>query len=97
MARQGLLAQNKPAAATDTLLYSAAVNESASAVLKIANDGTGSNYRVAVRDYDQELELDASTYKLHKGAVITNYRVHIDTSVAEGVFTHGQLLTSHDD
>ena len=96
MARQGLLAQSKPAAATDTLLYSASVNESASAVLKIANDGTGAAYRVAVRDYDQDLALDASTYKFHKGDIITAYRVNIDTAVAAGTFTPGSQFTSTD-
>ncbi|AIX17253.1 structural protein [Synechococcus phage ACG-2014b] len=96
MARQGLLAQSKPAATTDTLLYSTSVDESASAVLKIANDGTGAAYRVAVRDYDQKLVLDASTYKLHKGDVITSYRVNVDTAFAASVFTPGQLLTSVD-
>lgn len=96
MARQGLLAQSKPAATTDTLLYSASVTESASAVLKISNDGTGAAYRVAVRDYDQELVLDASTYKLHKGDQITAYRVNVDTAFASSVFTPGQLITSSD-
>jgi len=96
MARQGLLAQSKPAATTDTLLYSSTVDQSASAVLKIANDGTGAAYRVAVRDYDQKLVLDASTYKLHKGDVITSYRVNVDTAFAASVFTPGQLLTSVD-
>jgi len=96
MARQGLLAQSKPAATTDTLLYSASTSESASAVLKIANDGTGAAYRVALRDYDQNLALDASTYKLHKGDIITGYRVNIDTAVAAGTFTPGVQFTSAD-
>ena len=96
MARQGLLAQSKPAAATDTLLYSASVTESASAILKIANDGTGAAYRVAVRDYDQDLALNASTYKFHKGDIITTYRVNIDTAVAAGTFTPGSQFTSTD-
>ena len=96
MARQGLLAQSKPAATTDTLLYSASTSESASALLKIANDGTGAAYRVALRDYDQNLALDASTYKLHKGDIITGYRVNIDTAVAAGTFTPGVQFTSAD-
>ena len=96
MARQGLLAQSTPAATTDTLLYSASVTESASAMLKIANDGTGAAYRVAVRDYDQEVVLDASTYKLHKGDVITGYRVQIDTAVTAATFPTGTQFTSSD-
>ena len=46
MANQGILAQSKPAANTDTLLYSAPVDKSASTVLNVANDGTGSTFDV---------------------------------------------------
>ncbi|AOO10404.1 structural protein [Synechococcus phage S-RIM8] len=94
MARQGLLAQSKPLAATDTLLYSAPVDTSASAVLKIANDGTGSAYSVALRDYDQDLVLDSSSYLLHKGDIVTSYRVSIDTAVSVGSFTPGAQFVS---
>jgi hypothetical protein len=94
MARQGLLAQSKSAAAADTLLYSAPVDTSASAVLKIANDGTGSAYSVALRDYDQELVVNASSYLLHKGDVVTSYRVAIDTEVTSDTFTPGLKFTS---
>lgn len=94
MARQGLLAQSKPLAATDTLLYSAPVDTSASAVLKIANDGTGSAYSVALRDYDQNLVVNGSNYLLHKGDVITSYRVAIDTAVPIGSFAPGTQFTS---
>ena len=50
MAKQGLLAQLKPSANTDTVLYSAPIDRSASAVLTIANDGTGSAFDVALKD-----------------------------------------------
>jgi hypothetical protein len=92
MARQGLLAQSKPNGAA--LLYAAPVNTSASAVLKIANDGTGAAYDVALRDFDQELVVDSANYLLHKGDVITGYRVNIDTAVTEGTFLPGQSFTS---
>ena len=62
MADQGLLGQAKPAGTTNTVLYSAPVDQSASAVLTIANDGTGAAYDVALKDFDQNLVLDASTY-----------------------------------
>lgn len=94
MARQGLLAQSKPLAATDTVLYSAPVDTSASAVLKIANDGVSSAYSVALREYDQNLVLNASNYLLHKGDVITSYRVAIDTAVPIGSFVPGTKFTS---
>ena len=44
MATQGLLAQLKPTANTDTILYEGPVDSSASTQLTIANDGTGSAY-----------------------------------------------------
>ena len=72
MAKQGLLAQLKPSANTDTVLYSAPINRSASTVLTIANDGTGSAYDVAVKNYDQKFTLDAATYKLHAGDLISS-------------------------
>ena len=53
------------------MLYDAPVDQSASAVLTISNDGTGAAYDVAIKDYDQNLTLDATTYKLHRGDVIT--------------------------
>jgi len=97
MADQGILAQSKPAAATDTVLYRAPVDQSASTVLNIANDGTGSAYSVAVKDYDQQLTVDASTYLLHEGDVITGYNVTVDQAInSSSGFTPGQLITTDD-
>tara|TARA_B100000965_G_scaffold40355_2_gene29693 strand:+ start:4850 stop:6304 length:1455 start_codon:yes stop_codon:yes gene_type:complete len=80
MAQQGILAQLKPSANTDTLLYSAPINASSSSVLTITNDGTGSAYDVAIKDYDQKLVVDGSgAYKLHKGDIITGYRFALST------------------
>ena len=50
MADQGLLGQSKPAGTTNTLLYGAPIAQSASAVLTIANDGTGAAYDVAIKE-----------------------------------------------
>lgn len=97
MADQGLLAQLKPTANTDTLLYSAPIDSSASTVLNISNDGTGSVYDVAIKNYDQKLTLDASTYKLHKGDVITSYRVAFDIAMSQTTgITATQLLETTD-
>ena len=103
MAKQGLLAQSRPAANTDTVLYRAPIDQSASTVLTIANDGTGSTYDVAVKDYDQKLTLDASTYKLHEGDLITSYSIEVNTSFlsASGggggvTLSAGDLLTTTD-
>ena len=89
MAKQGLLAQLKPSANTDTVLYSAPIDKSASTVLTIANDGTGSAYDVAVKDYDQKITLDASTYKLHEGDLITSSVVEVGTPIPASILAGG--------
>jgi len=95
MADQGILAQSKPAAATNTLLYSAPIDQSASTILNIANDGTGAAYDVAVKDYDQKLTLDASTYLLHEGDRISAYGVTVDQSITTAAgFQGGQVVTT---
>ena len=65
MADQGILAQSKPGANTNTVLYSSPVDKSASTVLTVANDGTGSAYKVGIKGWDQKLQLAASPNKLH--------------------------------
>tara|TARA_B100000131_G_scaffold102746_1_gene99771 strand:+ start:8056 stop:9498 length:1443 start_codon:yes stop_codon:yes gene_type:complete len=96
MADQGILGQLKPGNSLATL-YSAPINASASAVLNVVNDGTGAAYDAAIKDYDQELTLDASTYKLHKGDIISGYRVAVNTPItAAAGFFGGQLITTDD-
>ena len=98
MANQGILAQLKPSANTNTVLYSAPIDSSASAVLTVANDGTGSAYKVGLKNYDQKLTLDASTYLLHKGDAITDYRFTVNTAISasNNSFTPGTKFTSDD-
>ena len=96
MARQGILAQSKPAAATNALLYSAPIDKSASAVLTVANDGTASAFDVGIKDFDQKVTLDASTYSLHEGDIITNYSFEVDTAIAAGTIPEGTVLESGD-
>ncbi len=98
MARQGLLAKAKPSAGTDTLLYTAPVDASASAVLNVtAQGGSGTTYDVVIKDYDQKLQVDASTYLLHEGDVITAYQFELDTPVPSSVgLAPTTLLTSSD-
>ena len=62
------------------MLYGAPTDKSASTVLTIANDGTGAAYDVGIKDYDQKLVLDNSTYKLHEGDIITAYRINLGTT-----------------
>ena len=97
MAKQGLLAQLKPSANTDTVLYSVPINRTASTVLTIANDGTGSAYDVALKNYDQKFTLDAATYKLHPGDVISSSVVELGTPIsATGSLTVGSTITTTD-
>lgn len=97
MSNQGFLAQLKPTAATNTLLYTSPVDQSASTVLNVANDGTGSAYSVAVKNYDQQLTVDASGYLLHPGDVITSYYITTDAAMtASSGFIPGQLITTED-
>ena len=98
MANQGILAQLKPAANTNTVLYSAPIDSSASAVLTVANDGTGSAYKVGLKDYDQKLVLDASTYLLHKGDAISDYRFTVNTAISASntAFAPSTKITSDD-
>ena len=97
MADQGLLAQSKPGANTNTVLYSAPVDKSASTVLTVANDGTGSAYKVGIKNYDQKLTLDASTYRLHEGDLITGYKVTVNNAMSSTTgLTGGALITSDD-
>ena len=98
MAKQGLLASAKPTGATNTLLYSAPIDASASTVLSVTEQGgSGTTYDVAVKDYDQHLVVGASTYKLHKGDVVTGYRFTLGTPVgADQGLQANQLLTSAD-
>ena len=100
MANQGLLAQNKPAANTNTLFYSAHVDKSASTMVNVANDGTASDYSVALKNFDQKLVVDgsANAYKLHEYDVITAYKMTVDTAFdpsAQG-FSGGLQITSTD-
>jgi hypothetical protein len=96
MAKTGILGQSKPAATTNTLLYNAYVDSSASAALTISNDGTGAAYRVALKRYDQKFTLDASTYIFHAGDVVTNQTFTLDTPISRDALTPGDTLSSDD-
>lgn len=94
MAKSGLLAQAFPAAAA--LLYRAPINATASAVLTAAADGTGGNYSVGIKDYDQEFTLDASTYLFHRGDVISNEIWTLDNQIDQTLIQWGNDITSTD-
>lgn len=97
----GKLASAKPAATTNTVLYRAPIDSAASGVLNMVNDGTAATVRVGVKQYDLSLTLDASTYKLHRGDVITNKVLTFDapipiTTNQQDTFSPGTKYTSDD-
>ena len=98
MAKQGILAKAKPGAATNTLLYKAPIDASASTVLNVtAQGGSNTSFDVALKNYDQKLTLGASTYKLHTGDVVTNYRYTLNTPLPSSAgLTPGATITTSD-
>lgn len=98
MAKQGLLASAKPGATTNTVLYKAPIDASASTVLSVsAQGGSNTSFDVGIKDYDQHVVLDASTYKLHTGDVFTGYRFNLGTAVgADQGLNVNQALSSAD-
>lgn len=98
MARQGILAKAKPSAGTNTLLYSAPIDSSASTVLNVtAQGGSNTTFDVALKNYDQKLVVDASTHLLHEGDVVTGYRFALSTAIpATAGLASGTLLSSSD-
>ena len=98
MARQGILAKAKPSAGTNTLLYSAPIDSSASTVLNVtAQGGSNTTFDVALKNYDQKLVVGASNHLLHEGDVVTGYRFALSTAIpATAGLASGTLLTSSD-
>jgi len=98
MARQGILAKAKPSAGTNTLLYSAPIDSSASTVLNVtAQGGSNTTFDVALKNYDQKLVVGASNHLLHEGDVITGYRFALSTAIpATAGLAASTLLTSSD-
>ena len=96
MAKQGILAKSKPSGATNTLLYSAPIDSSASTVLTVNEQGgSGTTYDVALKNYDQKMTLGASTYLLHEGDVVTGYRMTLNTPLPQTAgLTNGTTITS---
>ena len=66
-------------------------------MLTIANDGTGSAYDVALKNYDQKFTLDAATYKLHEGDLITTSVVGVGTPIpSTAPLVAGSTITTTD-
>lgn len=95
MAKSGLLATSNPST-TGAVLYRAPIDATASAVLSASVGSTTSTYTWGVKDYDQDLTLDASTYKFHKGDLISNKTFTLNSTVTRTTFLAKDLITSTD-
>lgn len=90
----GKLAAAKPAATTNTTLYQCPITQAASTVLEVCNQsGSSATYRAALRDYNQVLTLDSSSYTFRKGNVITDYKLTISPGIPTADFDPGDTIT----
>lgn len=93
----GRLAAASPAATTDTVLYTANANTTASTVVQVAErGGAAATYRIGHKDYTQELTLDAGTYDFEEGNILSNYIIEINPGLTEGTASPGLELTSEE-
>lgn len=94
----GRLAAVNPAASTNTLLYRAAIEDTASAVVSVCNqNASAGTFRMACRDYDQVLHLDglnASTYKFAKGNPVTAYYLELSPGFQDASAIPGTNITT---
>ena len=94
----GRLAASKPGATTNTVLYSADIDNTASAVFTATNvSGSGVTYRAAVRDYDQILQLDGdetTALEFQKGNPISQYKLKISPGIAFSSAIPGADITT---
>ena len=90
----GRLAAVAPSATTNTVLYSSDINDTTSGVVHICNrGGSAGTYRLAHKDYTQELTLDANTYKFQKGNVVTKYKLALTPGLTVGDATPGLAIS----
>lgn len=90
----GRLASSKPAATTNTTLYSCPVGYAASVVLNVCNQSSSAtSYRVALRNYTQIITTASSAHTFNKGNPISTYRVTISPGIAVSGFKPGDKYT----
>ena len=88
--KSGILGSIKPNGSA--LLYRAPVDSSVSALINIANDGTGAAYSIGLKRYDQRLSLDANTYDFNEGYVVSNYKLSTTTPIPAGANAGSMLI-----
>jgi len=93
----GALANLKPASATATTLFKNDVKSSTTGTVIMNCDGTGADtYNISLRRFDQELTVDANTYKLHRGDIVSNLKWTLSASIPLEDAIPGTKLTSTD-
>ena len=90
--KSGILGKAKPNGAA--LLFRADPTSSISAVLNVANSGTGAAYSIGLKGYDQRLNLDAGTYNFNEGYVISNYSFTSTTPIPAGAVPGSEILSA---
>jgi hypothetical protein len=95
--KTGALANLKPTAATETTLFKNDVNSSTTGTVIVNCDNTGADtYNISLRRWDQELTLDAATYKLHRGDIVSNTKFTLSASIPLADAIPGTKFTSTD-
>ncbi len=93
----GRLAASAPAATTNTVLYSTDALTTASTVLLAAErGGSAATYRVGLKDYTQQLTLNASNYKFNRGNPVSTYKLEIAPGISRSDATPGLGIASSD-
>lgn len=90
----GRLASAKPAATTNTTLFSCPVGYAATVVVNACNQSsTATTYRVALRNYTQILTLSGSSHTFNLGNPLSSYRLTISPGVSTTTFLPGSVYT----
>ena len=93
----GALANIKPASATATTLFKNDVLSSTTGTVVANCDASGADtYNIKLRRWDQELTLDANTYLLHRGDLISNVKWTLSASIPLEDAIPGTKFTSTD-
>jgi len=82
------------ASQTNEVVYSNDINDTTTAVINLANRGGGQvNVDVAVKDYTQQLTLDANTYDFQKGNVVSKYKIELNPGLTVATADPGLAIT----
>jgi len=86
----GRLASAKPAATTNTTLYSCPIGYAASVVINVCNQtSSATSYRVALRNYTQIITTTGSSHTFNLGNPISTYRLNISPGISISGFDPG--------